>query len=1002
MAKTLCAASAQECLFVDFLSEEKPKKVSKALKHPRWVDAMQDELNQFARNKVWTLVPAPYGKTIIRSKWVFRNKRDDTRIVIKNKARLAAQGCNHQEGIDYDDTFTPVARLEAIRIFLAFATYINFIVYQMDVKSAFLNGKLKEQVYVKQPPGFESNEFPNHVCKLDKALYGFKQALRARYGTLLTYLTDHKFVKGKIDNTLFVYKTQTDVIMVQIYVDDIIFGSTSTKLFKKFAKLINQIYEMSMMGVLTYFLGFQIKQSERGILINQEKYVKDLLKKYDINGSSVQTLMVPPNNLGPDLNGKSVNETRFRGMIGSLMYLTASRPDIQFLTCLCVRYQANPKEKSTSGACQLLGGKLLCWSAKKKQSIAMSLAKAEYVAAAGCYANISWMKSQLTDYDIIYEQKLTGTRSLDYLSSLGLKICSDSEDQFEEEETEAMGEPTMEEYMTKTREDYRSRPKIDEKAHFKLKGQFLKELHDNTFSRSDNKDANEHIEKVLENVDLFHIPKPKLLIKRMEEINNFQQEPDETLYQAWEPFKELTRSTGTSDGLAAIQAQLNNLGREIKKGEGKTFEEAYYTQFGVPYPQGGRYRATALGFYQRDNVNPSYQERIQSMEESLSKFMDEYAKIHDENSNLIKEIRAATDAVIQNQGASIKALEIQIRQIDIDVLDSTTYLKKMLKERPKMGYQIETSINMNDSVVLEDSLPPKEKDPGSLGELAPTKVAVELADRTIKHPKGIAENVLVGIGSFFPIDFIVLDMPEDIKVPLILGRPFLSIAHAKINVLRGSLDPNFRDFIKLNDLNEPLELIRNQVEDLGPTIEGGEVIDKPMVDIIETRNDDGKIVESMDPYHDQEMGDGLMENHFVEKSVSRQGGSMELLPFTMGFDQMVSKTWNNIDLDDNNKMVRFKKKLQILKKEIRSWVNDCKKNQSGRLVDLRSKLCHIDKVIDQGGVNDDIILTRLDLLKKLHDIKSSDARDYMQKAKIQWAIEGDENSKKFHGIINRK
>ncbi|GKB52605.1 RNA-directed DNA polymerase, eukaryota, partial [Tanacetum coccineum] len=121
-----------------------------------------------------------------------------------------------------------------------------------------------------------------------------------------------------------------------------------------------------------------------------------------------------------------------------------------------------------------------------------------------------------------------------------------------------------------------------------------------------------------------------------------------------------------------------------------------------------------------------------------------------------------------------------------------------------------------------------------------------------------------------------------------------------------------------------------------------------------------------------------------------------------GFDQMVLETWNNIDLDDKNKMVRFKKKLQILKKEIRSWVNDCKKNQSGRLVDLRSKLCHIDKVIDQGGVNDDILLTRLDLLKKLHDIKSSDARDYMQKAKIQWAIEGDENSKKFHGIINRK
>ncbi|GJZ44369.1 retrovirus-related pol polyprotein from transposon TNT 1-94 [Tanacetum coccineum] len=379
MAKQLNDASAHECLFIDFLSEEEPKKVSEALKHHGWVDAMQDELNQFAINK----------------------------------ARLVAQGYNQQEGIDFDETFSPVARLEAIRIFLAFATYMNFIVYQMDVKSAFLNGKLKEEVYVKQPPGFESNEFPNHVCKLDKALYGLKQAPRAWYETLSTFLTEHKFGRGKIDNTLFVYKTQTGVILDQICVDDIIFGSTSTKFCKQFAKVMTQRYEMSIMGVLTYFL-------------------------CDINGSSVKTLVVPSNNLGPDLNGKSINETQYRGMIGSLMYLTASRHDIQFSTCLCARYQANPKEshliavkrifrylkgtpslglwypkclgfdlkgysdsdyvgcnmdkKSIPGACQLLGGKLVCWSAKMQQSIVMSSAEAEYVAAAGCCANILWMK----------------------------------------------------------------------------------------------------------------------------------------------------------------------------------------------------------------------------------------------------------------------------------------------------------------------------------------------------------------------------------------------------------------------------------------------------------------------------------------------------------------------------------------------------------------------------------------------------------------------------------
>ncbi|GJU21206.1 retrovirus-related pol polyprotein from transposon TNT 1-94 [Tanacetum coccineum] len=214
-----------------------------------------------------------------------------------------------EEGIDYDETFAPVARMEAIRIFLSFATYMNFKVYQMDVKSAFLNGKLKEKVYVKQPPGFESSEFPDYVCNFDKALYGLKQTPRACF--------------------------------------------------------------------------------------------------------SVKTPMVPPNNLGPDLAGKPVNETSYRGMIGSLMYLTAIRPYIQFSTVLCARYQSNPKELHLTvmkripmylkGACQILGGKLVCWSAKKQQSVAMSSAEAEYVAAVGCCASILWMKSQLSDYDIHYK-----------------------------------------------------------------------------------------------------------------------------------------------------------------------------------------------------------------------------------------------------------------------------------------------------------------------------------------------------------------------------------------------------------------------------------------------------------------------------------------------------------------------------------------------------------------------------------------------------------------------
>ncbi|GJZ83335.1 retrovirus-related pol polyprotein from transposon TNT 1-94 [Tanacetum coccineum] len=214
MAAKLTAALASECLFADFLSEIKPKKVSEALKHPGWIDAMQEELNQFYRNKVWTLVLLPYGKIAIGSKWVFRNKKYEHGTTTKNKARLVAQGYSQEEGIDYNETFAPVVRMEAIRIFPAFATYMNFKVYQIDVKSAFLNGKLKEEVYVKQHPGFESSEFPDYVCKLDKALYGLKQAPRAWYETLFTFVIQNKFARERIDNTLFIYKSKGEVLIV--------------------------------------------------------------------------------------------------------------------------------------------------------------------------------------------------------------------------------------------------------------------------------------------------------------------------------------------------------------------------------------------------------------------------------------------------------------------------------------------------------------------------------------------------------------------------------------------------------------------------------------------------------------------------------------------------------------------------------------------------------------------------------------------------------------------
>jgi hypothetical protein len=187
------------------------------------------------------------------------------------------------EGLDFEETFTPVARFESIHILLAYATHHYFKHYQIDIKSAFLNGPIKEEVYVEQPPDFEDQEYPNHVYKLHKALYGLKQAPRVWYECLRDFLTQNGFKISKTDSTLFTRKVDKDLFICQIYVDDIIFGSTNQSFFDEFSKIMTDRFEMSMMGELKFFLGFQIKQLEYGTFLTQTKYTHDILKKFGMD-----------------------------------------------------------------------------------------------------------------------------------------------------------------------------------------------------------------------------------------------------------------------------------------------------------------------------------------------------------------------------------------------------------------------------------------------------------------------------------------------------------------------------------------------------------------------------------------------------------------------------------------------------------------------------------------------------------------------------------------------
>ncbi|GJS53986.1 retrovirus-related pol polyprotein from transposon TNT 1-94 [Tanacetum coccineum] len=327
-----------------------------------WIETMQDELNQFERLQVWELVPRPEGKNIIALKWLWKNKCDAENIVVRNKSRLVAKGYKQEEGIDFEESFAHVARLKAVRMLIAYAAHKGIIIFQMDIKTAFLNGPLKEEVYVNQSEGFIDQEFPNHVYRLKKALYGLKQAPRAC----------------------------------------------------------------------------------------QSQYAIELLKKHGLDECVSMSTPMATERLDADLQGTPTDQTTYHCMIGGLMYLTASRPDIAFATFVCAHYQARPKIKhlkevkrifrylrqsynmglwyskdsgfeliaysdvdhasckddckSTSGGLQFLGGKLVSWSLKKQDCTAMSTAEDEYVSFFACCAQVSWMRTQLLDYGYKYNR----------------------------------------------------------------------------------------------------------------------------------------------------------------------------------------------------------------------------------------------------------------------------------------------------------------------------------------------------------------------------------------------------------------------------------------------------------------------------------------------------------------------------------------------------------------------------------------------------------------------
>ncbi|GKV41340.1 hypothetical protein SLEP1_g48885 [Rubroshorea leprosula] len=434
------------CLFADI----EPINFNEAAKDEKWRKAMDEEMNAIKKNDTWELVTLPQGHAAIGVKWVFKEKKNSKGEVERYKARLMAKGYKQQHGIDYEEVFAPVARLETIRLIISLATQNKWKIFQMDVKSAFLNGSLEEEVYVQQPLGYVVKGEENKVLKLKKALYNLKQAPRAWNCGIDKYFQENGFVKCPYEYALYVKVSNGGILIVCLYVDDLIFTGNNPRMFEEFKRAMSNEFEMTDIGLMSYYLGIEVKQMEEGIFISQENYVREVLKRFNMsNCKPVNTPVVSGIKLSKFEEGGSVDATLFQSLVGSLRYLTCTRPDILFGVGLVSRYLEAPTtvhlkaakrilryikgttdfglnyfasndftlrgfsdsdwagdiddRKSTTGCVFYMGDTAFTWSLKKQPIVTLSTCEAEYVALNSCVTHVVWLRNLLKELRVTQE-----------------------------------------------------------------------------------------------------------------------------------------------------------------------------------------------------------------------------------------------------------------------------------------------------------------------------------------------------------------------------------------------------------------------------------------------------------------------------------------------------------------------------------------------------------------------------------------------------------------------
>ncbi|GMI99343.1 cysteine-rich RLK (RECEPTOR-like protein kinase) 8 [Hibiscus trionum] len=444
--------SVLSCFFMEDSCGSEPKLYNEAKGVPEWEDAMVEEISALNKNDTWELVPKPVDVDLITCKWVYKLKKKTDGTIDRYKARLVARGFSQQYGRDYDETFSPVARMTTVRTIISLAASRGWNLWQLDVKNAFLYGELDRDIFMEQPQGFISKEYPNHVCRLKKALYGLKQAPRAWFGKIAQYLDFCGFKSSSTDPSLFTKKTSTACTLLLLYVDDMIITGDDSAEISSLQDALMVRFEMKSLGEASCFLGLEIEKCD-GYFVSQKGYAANLLQRFRMEDSKAKSTPMEFSLKLAKNEGKILEDaTIFRQLVGSLFYLTITRPDIAFSVGVISQFMEQPCEghliaakrilryikgtlsyglmyeqaktfslsgfvdadwagdvndrRSTTGFCFTTGSAAISWCSKKQTTVALSSCEAEYVAATMATQECLWLRRLIQEIVTIFKHPI--------------------------------------------------------------------------------------------------------------------------------------------------------------------------------------------------------------------------------------------------------------------------------------------------------------------------------------------------------------------------------------------------------------------------------------------------------------------------------------------------------------------------------------------------------------------------------------------------------------------